>query len=46
VRINLPSLPEAHPLRADAAAQLAALDASVTKREAEALAAVSQRMSV
>jgi glutamate formiminotransferase/formiminotetrahydrofolate cyclodeaminase len=46
VRINLPSLPEAHPLRAGAAAQLAALDASVTKREAEALAAVSQRMSV
>jgi glutamate formiminotransferase/formiminotetrahydrofolate cyclodeaminase len=46
VRINLPSLPDAHPLRADAAAQLAALDASVTKREAEALAAVSQRMSV
>lgn len=46
VRINLPSLPDAHPLRADAAAQLAELDASVTKREAEALAAVSQRMSV
>ncbi|MGH2482837.1 MAG: cyclodeaminase/cyclohydrolase family protein [Candidatus Limnocylindria bacterium] len=46
VRINLPSLPEAHPLRADAAAQLAALDANVTKREAEALAAVSQRMSM
>jgi len=46
VRINLPSLPEAHPLRADAAMRLAELDASVTKREAEALAAVSQRMSV
>jgi len=45
VRINLPSLPEAHPLRADAAARLAELDSSVSKREAEALAAVSQRMS-
>jgi len=45
VRINLPSLPDAHPLRAEAATQLAELDASVTKREAEALAAVSQRMS-
>jgi formiminotetrahydrofolate cyclodeaminase len=45
VRINLPSLPKAHPLRADAAVRLAELDASVTKREAEALAAVSQRMS-
>jgi formiminotetrahydrofolate cyclodeaminase len=46
VRINLPSLPDAHPLRTDAAARLAELDASVTKREAEALAAVNQRMSV
>jgi len=45
VRINLPSLPDAHPLRAEAAARLAELDASVTKREAEALAAVSRRMS-
>ena len=45
VRINLPSLPEAHPLRADAAARLAELDSRVSKREAEALAAVSQRMS-
>jgi len=45
VRINLPSLPDAHPLRAEAAAQLAELDSSVIKREAEALAAVSQRMS-
>jgi formiminotetrahydrofolate cyclodeaminase len=45
VRINLPSLPDAHPLRAEAATQLAELDSSVTKREAEALAAVSQRMS-
>jgi formiminotetrahydrofolate cyclodeaminase len=46
VRINLPSLPDAHPLRTDAAARLAELVASVTKREAEALAAVNQRMSV
>jgi len=46
VRINLPSLPDAHPLRAEAAAQLAELDSSVTKREAEALTAVSQRMSM
>ena len=46
VRINLPSLPEAHPLREDAAARLAELDSSVSKREAEALSAVSQRMSM
>jgi glutamate formiminotransferase/formiminotetrahydrofolate cyclodeaminase len=46
VRINLPSLPEAHPLRADAAVRLAELESSVSKREAEALGAVSQRMSV
>ncbi|HEX9738957.1 MAG TPA: cyclodeaminase/cyclohydrolase family protein [Candidatus Limnocylindria bacterium] len=45
VRINLPSLPDAHPLRAEAATQLAELDSGVTNREAEALAAVSQRMS-
>ena len=44
VRINLPSLPDAHPLRAEAAARLAELDSSVTKREAEAMAAASQRM--
>ncbi|MDQ5839549.1 MAG: cyclodeaminase/cyclohydrolase family protein, partial [Chloroflexota bacterium] len=45
VRINLPSLPDAHPLRAQAGGRLAELDSSVTKREAEALAAVSHRMS-
>lgn len=44
VRINLPSLPEAHPLRADAAVRLAELDSSVSKREAEALGTVGQRM--
>ncbi|MEK6192206.1 MAG: cyclodeaminase/cyclohydrolase family protein [Chloroflexota bacterium] len=46
VRINLPSLPDAHPLRAEAAVRLAELESIVTKREAETLAAVSQRMSV
>jgi formiminotetrahydrofolate cyclodeaminase len=45
VRINLPSLPDAHPLRAEAGLRLAELDSSVTKREAEALATVSRRMS-
>ena len=45
VRINLPSLPDAHPLRAEAGVRLAELDSSVTKREAEALATVSRRMS-
>jgi len=45
VTINLPSLPEGHPLRAAVRAQLAALDSRVTNREAEALAAVNQRMS-
>jgi len=45
VRINLPSLPNAHPLRAEAGVRLAELDSSVTKREAEALATVSRRMS-
>jgi formiminotetrahydrofolate cyclodeaminase len=44
VRINLPSLPEAHPLRADAPARLAELESSVSKREAEALEAVSLRI--
>jgi formiminotetrahydrofolate cyclodeaminase len=45
VRINLPSLPDAHPLRAEAGVRLAELDSSVTKREAEALETVSRRMS-
>jgi formiminotetrahydrofolate cyclodeaminase len=44
VRINLPYLPGDHPLRDDAATQLASLDARVTTREAAALAAVDQRM--
>lgn len=44
VRINLPLLPEAHPLRANAAVRLAELESSVSKREAEALEAVSLRM--
>lgn len=44
VRINLPSLPGEHPLRGDAEARLADLEARVTTREAEALAAVNQRM--
>jgi len=45
VRINLPSLPDSHRLRAEAGVRLAELGSSVTKREAEALATVSRRMS-
>jgi formiminotetrahydrofolate cyclodeaminase len=44
VTINIPSLPEAHGMRTDAPKRLAELDARVARREAEALAAVRQRM--
>ena len=45
VTINLPSLPDGHPLHTDATARLAELESRVTRREAEVQAAVSQRMS-
>ena len=45
VRINLPALPDGHPLRADAPGRLVELESGVTRRAAEALAAVDQRMS-
>jgi len=45
VTINLPSLPDGHPLRIDATARLAELESRVTRREAEVRAAVSQRMT-
>jgi formiminotetrahydrofolate cyclodeaminase len=44
VTINLPSLPDGHALRTDAPKRLADLEARVTRREGEALAAVRQRM--
>ncbi len=44
VTINLPSLPEGHALRTDAPKRLAELEARVARREADALAAVRQRM--
>ena len=44
VAINLPALPQDHPLRGDGARRLAELEAAVAKREGEALAAVRQRI--
>jgi formiminotetrahydrofolate cyclodeaminase len=44
VAINLPALPEDHPLRTDGARRLAELEAVVANREGEALAAVRQRI--
>jgi formiminotetrahydrofolate cyclodeaminase len=44
VTINLPSLPEGHALRTDAPKRLAEFEARVARREADALAAVRQRM--
>jgi formiminotetrahydrofolate cyclodeaminase len=44
VTINLPSLPEGHALRTDAPKRLAELETRVARREADALAAVRQRM--
>jgi formiminotetrahydrofolate cyclodeaminase len=45
VTINLPSLPEGHPLRTEATRRLADLEATVPLREHEALAAVEQRIA-
>jgi glutamate formiminotransferase/formiminotetrahydrofolate cyclodeaminase len=45
VTINLPSLPEGHALRSDAARQLAELEATVPLREHEALDAVERRIA-
>ncbi len=45
VAINLPALPAEHPLRAEATQKLAALEPAVAAREAEALAAVRQRIA-
>lgn len=44
VAINLPALPEDHPLGTEGARRLAELEAAVAKREGEALAAVRQRI--
>jgi formiminotetrahydrofolate cyclodeaminase len=45
VSINLPSLPEGHALRAEAARRLAELEATAPLREHEALAAVERRIA-
>jgi formiminotetrahydrofolate cyclodeaminase len=45
VTINLPALPEDHPLRRDGARRLAEMDAAVAQRESEALSAVRQRIA-
>lgn len=45
VAINLPSLPEGHPLRSEGARKLAELESAVSRRESEALTAVRQRIA-
>ena len=45
VSINLPSLPEDHPLRRDGPRRLAELESAVAEREREALTAVRQRIA-
>ena len=45
VAINLPALPNDHPLRVNGARRLAELEFTVTQREGEALAAVRQRIA-
>ncbi len=45
VAINLPALPDDHPLRLDGARRLAELESAVAQREGEALAAVRQRIA-
>jgi methenyltetrahydrofolate cyclohydrolase len=45
VAINLPALPEGHPLRSDAARRLATLEAAVAEREGVALKTARQRIA-